>query len=140
MGRGGSTEEAQVKAFRAPGLWEVGPPFAGHSSADRRLNRVPARRAPAVPACLRWAGDARRDVVTALAPVLFGRAVEGAALVARRVTAAIAAVQIGQRTDRGPTAAIAHGNPGAGGPPGWMWVLVGVLAIALLGLIGYIAM
>ncbi|MFC9355174.1 hypothetical protein ACFTZB_01125 [Rhodococcus sp. NPDC057014] len=55
------------------------------------------------------------------------------------VTAAIAAVQIGQRTDRGPQPRLQPAIPSAGGPPGWMSVLIGVLAIALLGLIGYIA-
>lgn len=55
------------------------------------------------------------------------------------VTAAIAAVQIGQRTDRGPQPSLQPVIPSAGGPPGWMWVLVGILATAVLGLIGYIA-
>ncbi|WP_230990321.1 serine/threonine protein kinase [Rhodococcus oxybenzonivorans] len=54
------------------------------------------------------------------------------------VTASIAAVQIGQRTDPGRQPRPQPASPSGGGPPGWMWVLLGVLTVAVLGLVGYI--
>lgn len=53
------------------------------------------------------------------------------------VTAVIAALQVDQRVVRAPGPRTQPASAGAG-PPGWMWVLLGALVIALVGLVGYL--